>query len=81
MRSVRQKPKPKPKKAKVKTYTIKSGDTLSGIAKKRTGNAANWTKLYNKNKKLIDDTARKRGKSGGGHWIFPGTKLTLPAGW
>lgn len=59
------------------TYTVKSGDTLIRIAKK---NNTTWQKLYNRNKTVIENTAKKRGRknSDHGHWIWPGTKLTLP---
>lgn len=69
------------KKATTKRYTIRSGDTLWDIARRYTGNGNNWTKLYAANKSVIDSTAKRRGKSGGGKWIFPGTTLNLPAGW
>lgn len=77
------KPKPaaKPKAKPARTYTIKSGDTLSAIAKRYTGNANRWRELYNANAAKIDSVARSRGKSGGGNWIFPGTVLTIPSGW
>lgn len=63
------------------SYTIKSGDTLWGIAKKFYGNGAKWTTIYNANKSVIESTAKKYGKSSSsnGHWIYPGTKLTIPA--
>lgn len=59
------------------TYTVKSGDTLWRIAKKK---GTTWQKLYSKNKSVIESTAKKRGKknSDNGHWIWPGTKLTIP---
>lgn len=60
------------------TYTIKSGDTLSAIAQRYTGSASRWTELYNNNAATINSVAASRGKSGGGHWIFPGTVLTIP---
>lgn len=58
-------------------YTVKSGDTLWRIARKK---GTTWQKLYSKNKLIIEETARKRGRknSGHGHWIWPGTKLTIP---
>lgn len=65
-------------KPKAKTYTIKSGDTLWGIARTQLGDGTKWTVIYNANKTVIDDTARKRGMATGGHWIFPGTVLTIP---
>lgn len=65
-------------KPAVKTYTIKSGDTLWGIARTQMGDGAKWTALYSTNKTTIDETARKRGMSTGGNRIFPGTVLTIP---
>lgn len=64
--------------AAARTYVVKSGDTLSGIAQRYTGNASRWPELYRANAATIDSVARSRGKAGGGHWIFPGTTLTLP---
>lgn len=63
------------------SYTIKSGDTLWGIAKTFYGSGAKWTTIYNANKSIIESTAKKHGKqsSSNGHWIYPGTKLTIPA--
>ena len=60
---------------------IKSGDTLWAIAKKKYGNGAAYTKIYNANKSVIEATAKKYGKksSSNGHWIYPGTKLTIPS--
>ena len=62
------------------TYTIKSGDTLWGIAKKFYGNGAKWNTIYTANKDIIEKTAKKYGKksSSNGHWIYPGVKLTIP---
>lgn len=69
------------------TYTVKKGDTLWGIAamKQHYGKGSQWTKIYNANKEIIESTAKKRWKAAGinrdsqnGHWIFPGTKLTIP---
>lgn len=63
------------------TYTVKSGDCLWNIAKKYYGNGAKYTVIYNANKSVIENTAKKYGysSSSNGHWIFPGTKLTIPA--
>lgn len=62
------------------TYTIKKGDTLWAIAKKLLGSGAKWTTIYNANKTIIEHTANKyrNGKgSNNGHWIYPGTVLTI----
>ena len=67
------------------TYTIKSGDTLWSIAQRFLGSGAKWSTIYNANKSIIESTAKKRWKAVGinrdsqnGHWIYPGTKLTIP---
>lgn len=63
-----------------KTYTIKSGDTLWAIARKHYGSGSKWQTIYKANKTIIEKTAKKRGKksSSNGHWIYPGTILTIP---
>lgn len=65
---------------KSKTYTIKKGDTLWGIAVKYYGKGIQWKKIYNANKSVIESAAKKHGKksSSNGHWIYPGTKITIP---
>jgi nucleoid-associated protein YgaU len=49
-------------------YTIKSGDSLSKIAKQYYGNAADWQKIYNANKDQIKNP----------DMIFPGQKIKIP---
>lgn len=67
------------------SYTIKLGDTLWSIAKKFYGDGSKWTLIYNANKNIIESTAKARWKAAGinrdsqnGHWIFPGTVITIP---
>lgn len=70
------------KGTKSETYTVKSGDCLWNIAKAAYGDGSKWTAIYNANKSVIESTAEKyRGKGKGssnGHWIYPGTVLTIP---
>ncbi len=49
-------------------YTVKSGDTLSGIAQKILGDASLWPKIYDDNKDVI-------GKNP--NLIFPGQVLII----
>ena len=67
--------------AEPKTHTIMSGDTLWGISRKYYGDGNKWKTIYDANKTVIENTAKKYGKSSSsnGHWIYPGTKLTIPA--
>ena len=63
------------------TYTVKSGDSLWLIAKMKYGDGNQWKKIYNANKSIIESEAKNHGykSSSNGHWIFVGTKLTIPA--
>lgn len=65
---------------KSKTYTIKSGDTLWDIAEDYYGSGTKYMTIYNANKSIIEETAKKYGKksSNNGHWIYPNTVLTIP---
>lgn len=63
-----------------KSYIVKKGDTLMKIAKKQLNDSSKWKSIYTLNKKTIQTEAKKHGKPGNGHWIFPGTKLKLPSG-
>jgi len=56
-------------KKKPKTYTVKSGDSLSKIAKLELGNSSKWQSIYNLNKKVIGKDSNK---------IKPGMKLVMP---
>jgi nucleoid-associated protein YgaU len=49
-------------------YTIKSGDSLSKIARQFYGNANDWQKIYEANKDKIKDP----------NMIYPGQKIIIP---
>ena len=51
-----------------RTYTVKAGDSLSKIAKREYGDAAQWHKIYEANKDTIKDP----------DLIYPGQTYTLP---
>lgn len=61
------------------SYTVVDGDTLIGIAQRKYGDSSRWTDIYDANASLIESTANSHKFSGSdyGHWIFPGTVLTL----
>lgn len=62
------------------TYTIKSGDTLWRIAERFLGSGSKWKTIYDANKDIIEETAKKHGKksSDNGHWIYAGVTLSIP---
>lgn len=62
------------------SHTVVSGDTLWAIAKKFYGNGAQYGKIYSANSGTIEAAAKSHGKSSSdrGHWIYPGTVLTIP---
>jgi LysM repeat protein len=62
------------------TYVVKSGDTLEKIAKLQYGDFSKYKQIYEANKTVIENEAKKHGKgsSSNGHWIYPGTKLIIP---
>lgn len=64
-----------------KSYTVKKGDCLWNISKRFYGDGSKWKTIYNANKSIIEETARKYGKksSSNGWWIYPNTELTIPA--
>lgn len=76
-------PKPTPKPpTRVRTHTVRRSDTLSSIAQTYYGHGtpAYYNKIYNANAALIESVAKKNKKSSSehGHWIYPGTVLTIP---
>lgn len=63
------------------SYTVSQGDTLWAIAKKYYGSGAQYTRIYQANAGAIEAAAKAHGKasSQGGHWIWPGETLAIPA--
>jgi nucleoid-associated protein YgaU len=51
------------------SYTVKSGDSLSKIAKNELGDANAWKQIFEANRDVLDDPDK----------IFPGQTLKLPA--
>ena len=62
------------------THTIVSGDTLWRIAQVYMGAGSKYPQIYEANIETIESEAKRRGLKGSdnGHWIFPGTILTIP---
>lgn len=52
----------------VKIYEVKSGDTLSNIAKTEYGNANDYMRIFEANKDILKDPNK----------IYPGQKLKIP---
>lgn len=71
----------KKRNEKAGTYTVKAGDTLTEISAQQYKTSVYWRTIYEANKQTIEATAKKHGykSSDNGHWIFPGTVLTIPS--
>lgn len=71
---------PKRTTTETTSYTIKPGDTLWAISQKYLGSGAKWETIYNANKDIIEQTAKKYGKSSSDHgwWIYAGVTLKIP---
>ena len=59
------------------TYTVKSGDSLYSIAKKKLGSGSRYPEIYALNKSAIDK--RNAGKSVSKYTIYAGQVFKLPA--
>ncbi len=59
---------PQPSTTTIRSYTIKSGDSLSKIAKQFYGNANAWDKIYKANQDKIKDP----------NLIHPGQEIIIP---
>jgi nucleoid-associated protein YgaU len=62
-------PRATPAAGTTRTYVVRSGDSLSKIAKEHYGRAEDWRKIYEANRDLIKDP----------DLIYPGQELKLPA--
>jgi nucleoid-associated protein YgaU len=63
-------PPPAASKGGGQVYTVKSGDSLSKIAKNFYGDASKWHRIYDANKDKIKNP----------DLIHPGQEFTIPAG-
>lgn len=63
-----------------RSYTVVSGDTLWGISRQFYGTGTKYNIIYDANAGIIESEAKTHGKanSSNGHWIWPGTTLTIP---
>ncbi len=62
-------PQPAPEEiSKDEFYEIKSGDTLSGIAKQFYGKASQYMRIFEANREIISDPNK----------IYPGQKIRIP---
>ncbi|HSJ07224.1 MAG TPA: LysM peptidoglycan-binding domain-containing protein [Longimicrobiales bacterium] len=57
-----------PAAAAERSYTVKSGDTLSGIAKREYGDAGQWKRIFEANRDTINNP----------DLIHPGQELRIP---
>ncbi len=58
-------------------YVIKQGDTLWDISRKYYGAGSKWRRIWDANRDILMNRD-KRNSGDAGHWIHPGTKITIP---
>lgn len=61
-------PEPEKQEESVEYYEIKSGDSLSAIAKRYYGDAMKYTAIFEANRQVIEDPNK----------IYPGQKIRIP---
>ena len=63
------------------THVVKEGETLWSISKQYYGTGSNRQLIYDTNKTVIEEDAKKHGKasSSNGQWIREGLELLIPA--
>lgn len=63
-----------------KTHTVVPRDTLWKISTDYLGSGSKYMLVYNANSGIIESAAKSHGRSSSsnGHWIYPGTVLTIP---
>jgi nucleoid-associated protein YgaU len=66
--STRPDPAAEPAAGADRSYTVRSGDTLSGIAKREYGDAGQWKRIFEANRDKLDNP----------DLIHPGQELTIP---
>ena len=79
--STSKKPRPTENKGSTSSvYVVQTGDCLWNIAKAAYGDGTKYTIIYEANKTVIQEEAKRHGfkSSSNGYWIFTGTKLTIP---
>ncbi len=67
--------------AEATSHVVENTDTLWALANKYYGDPEEYTRIYDANASLIEESAKSHGRktSGNGHWIYPGENLVIPA--
>ena len=61
-------------------YIVQANDTLWSLAVKFYGDGTKYTEIYEANKEMMDQEAKKHGKSNSasGYWLWQGNELLIP---